>query len=226
MDENGDEVDFEGLDYLLHFLTIFWKVTAALVPPPEYCGGWLAFFCCLIYIGALTAVVGELASLFGCAIGLKDAVTAITFVALGTSLPDTFASRSSALEAPDADAAVGNIAGSNTVNVLLGLGLPWVIASLYYMNDDTTGGRYCVPSGSLSYSVLIFSIFALCTLMSLFVNKKMHGGELGGPKFSKTVISIFLITLWLLYVILSSMKTYGHISFGSERKIDAMGCPV
>lgn len=40
-------------------------------------------------IGVLTAVIGDLASQFGCWIGLKDAVTAISFVALGTSVPGT-----------------------------------------------------------------------------------------------------------------------------------------
>ncbi len=38
-------------------------------------------------IGLLTAVIGDLASSFGCTIGMKDSVTAISFVALGTSLP-------------------------------------------------------------------------------------------------------------------------------------------
>jgi len=38
-------------------------------------------------IGALTALIGDLAAFFGCSVGLKDSVTAITFVALGTSLP-------------------------------------------------------------------------------------------------------------------------------------------
>lgn len=38
-------------------------------------------------IGVLTAVVGDLASHFGCTVGLKDTVTAISFVALGTSIP-------------------------------------------------------------------------------------------------------------------------------------------
>jgi len=32
----------------------------------------------------------------GCVIGLKPGVTAITFVAIGTSLPDTFASKTAA----------------------------------------------------------------------------------------------------------------------------------
>ena len=50
----------------------------------------------------------------------------------GTSLPDTLASRIAAVEDADADAAIGNITGSNCVNVFLGLGLPWVICSVYY----------------------------------------------------------------------------------------------
>jgi hypothetical protein len=44
------------------------------------------------------------AEMFGCFYGLKDTVTAITFVALGTSLPDTFASSHAAKDDKTADA--------------------------------------------------------------------------------------------------------------------------
>ena len=83
-------------------------------------------------IGLLTAIVGDLAGIFGCLVGLKDSVTAITFVALGTSLPDTFASKTTATSERTADNAIGNVTGSNSVNVFLGLGLPWLIASIYW----------------------------------------------------------------------------------------------
>lgn len=83
-------------------------------------------------IGLLTAVIGDMASIFGCLVGLDDTVTAITFVALGTSLPDLFASRTAAMNEKHADNAIGNITGSNSVNVFLGLGLPWLIASIYH----------------------------------------------------------------------------------------------
>merc|ERR1712151_697825 len=59
-------------------------------------------------------------------------ITAITFVALGTSLPDTFASKTAAQMDPYADASIGNITGSNSVNVFLGLGLPWLIGAIYW----------------------------------------------------------------------------------------------
>lgn len=92
----------------------------------------MCFFSSLIAIGILTAIVGDLAAIFGCLIGLKDTVTAITFVALGTSLPDLFASKTAACSEKYADNAIGNVTGSNSVNVFLGLGLPWVLAAIYH----------------------------------------------------------------------------------------------
>ena len=59
-------------------------------------------------------------------------MVAITFIALGTSVPDTFASKLAAQNDPYADASVGNITGSNSVNVFLGLGLPWTMATIYH----------------------------------------------------------------------------------------------
>lgn len=71
----------------MHFLTVFWKVLFACVPPTEYCHGWACFVVSILIIGMLTAIIGDLASHFGCTIGLKDSVTAVIFVAFGTSVP-------------------------------------------------------------------------------------------------------------------------------------------
>ena len=129
--EDGEIEDISALDALLHFFSIGWKVAFSVCPPPQIWGGWACFFVALMCIGVVTAVVAEIANLMGCVIGLKPGVTAITFVAIGTSLPDTFASKKAATDDRYADSAVGNITGSNSVNVFLGLGLPWVIASIY-----------------------------------------------------------------------------------------------
>lgn len=104
----------------------------AFVPPTAIAGGWLTFFVSLLFIAILTAVVGDVAAIFGCLVGLKDSITAISFVALGTSLPDTFASMIAAKNSKTADDAIGNVTGSNSVNVFLGLGLPWLIAASYW----------------------------------------------------------------------------------------------
>lgn len=76
----------------MHFLTVFWKVLFAFVPPTEYWNGWACFFVSISLIGVLTAVTGDLASHFGCTVGLKDSVTAVVFVALGTSVPGGYLS--------------------------------------------------------------------------------------------------------------------------------------
>jgi len=86
-DECGEEKLPSCVDYVMHFLTVFWKVLFAFVPPTDYWNGWACFVVSILMIGILTAFIGDLASHFGCTIGLKDSVTAVVFVALGTSVP-------------------------------------------------------------------------------------------------------------------------------------------
>ena len=143
----------------------------AFIPPRRLYGGKLAFIIALSFIGAVTAVVGEFATLFGCCIGLKPAVTAITFVALGTSLPDTFASKQAAQQSDNADSAVGNVTGSNSVNVFLGLGLPWIIATLYWKVKYDSD--YYVPAGDLAFSVMLFLITAVICLIILVIRRNV-----------------------------------------------------
>jgi len=127
--EDGDIVDVEPMDAFIHFACIGWKLLFAMVPPPHYLGGWACFCGALSMIGVCTFVVGDFANLFGCTLQIKTTVTAISFVALGTSLPDTFASMTAAVQDVNADPAIGNVLGSNAVNVFLGLGLPWLIGT-------------------------------------------------------------------------------------------------
>ena len=149
MNVNGGDIENATAgDYVMHFLTFGFKILFALVPPAGMAGGWLCFVFSLLMIAILTAVVGDLAGIFGCLVGLKDSVTAITFVALGTSLPDTFASKAAAVGEKHADNAIGNITGSNSVNVFLGLGLPWLLAAIYHESQVSTGSA--LYSGRIS----------------------------------------------------------------------------
>merc|ERR1712083_659559 len=180
------------MDYIMHFLTFPFKVIFALIPPAGLLGGYPCFL-----------------------IWLKDEVTAITFVALGTSLPDTFASKAAAVNEKHADNAIGNVTGSNSVNVFLGLGLPWVIAAIYHYGSED---GFEVRAGALTFSVTIYIICAIIAISLILVRRFLPvfgqdglGAELGGNNILKYISAVILIFLWFLYVILSTLQTYQYI---------------
>ncbi|XP_040179217.1 sodium/calcium exchanger 2 [Rana temporaria] len=209
-DDDGREEKLPScFDYVMHFLTVFWKVLFAFVPPTEYWNGWACFFVCIIIVGMLTAVIGDLASHFGCTVGLKDSVTAVVFVALGTSIPDTFASKVAAQQDQYADACIGNVTGSNAVNVFLGIGVAWSVAAIYWAIQ---GKDFIVDAGNLAFSVTLFTIFAFISIgVLLYRRRPSIGGELGGTRLSKTLTAMLFIGLWFLYILFSSLEAYCHI---------------
>ncbi|XP_051723912.1 sodium/calcium exchanger 1b isoform X2 [Ctenopharyngodon idella] len=208
-EECGEEKLPSCFDYVMHFLTVFWKVLFAFVPPTDYWNGWACFVVSIVMIGLLTAFIGDLASHFGCTIGLKDSVTAVVFVALGTSVPDTFASKVAAIQDQYADASIGNVTGSNAVNVFLGIGVAWSIAAIYH---NSKGRDFKVEPGSLAFSVTLFTIFAfICVAVLMYRRRPDIGGELGGPRTAKGLTTMLFVSLWLLYILFSSLEAYCHI---------------
>ncbi|KAM9289767.1 sodium/calcium exchanger 3 isoform 3-T3 [Cariama cristata] len=208
-DESGEERLPSCFDYVMHFLTVFWKVLFACVPPTEYCNGWACFVVSILIIGMLTAVIGDLASHFGCTIGLKDSVTAVVFVAFGTSVPDTFASKAAAIQDVYADASISNVTGSNAVNVFLGIGLAWSVAAIYWASQ---GQEFQVSAGTLAFSVTLFTIFAFICISVLLYRRRPHlGGELGGPQGCKLATTLLFVSLWLLYILFATLEAYCYI---------------
>ncbi|XP_073950181.1 sodium/calcium exchanger 3 isoform X2 [Choristoneura fumiferana] len=196
-------------DYILHVVTLFWKIIFALIPPTDIGGGYVCFVISIVCIGLVTAVIGDVASHFGCTLGIKDSVTAIVFVALGTSIPDTFASKVAACQDQYADASVGNVTGSNAVNVFLGIGVAWTLAAIVHWSK---GEKFEVDPGNLAFSVTMFcSEAAVAVLVLVLRRRKSIGGELGGPRGIKICTSIFLFSLWLIYLTMSSLEAYDVI---------------
>ena len=57
------------ISWLVGWLSV--QLLFAFVPPPCILNGWLSFCVSLALIGLLTAIVGDLAAIFGCLVGLK-----------------------------------------------------------------------------------------------------------------------------------------------------------
>jgi len=216
----------------IHCIVVPWKFAFSFVPPPALGGGWAAFYAALTMIAFVTMYIGDTAEFMGCAMGLEPGVTAITFVAVGTSLPDTFASKRAATMDEHADNSVGNVTGSNCVNVFLGLGLPWMIGALYwssgpnaewiskyghienvqkYLAESGDTAVFVVKDPNLSFSVIVFSVCACCCLAVLQFRRKTFGGELGGPRGPAKMTACMFVGLWFVYAVSSIMKTYNVI---------------
>jgi Ca2+/Na+ antiporter len=226
-----------AVGWIMHIITVIWKVCFATVPPVALAGGWAAFVLGIAWIGLITIFVGDLAGLFGCVLGLPPAITAITFVALGTSMPDMFASKAAATSQDTADDSVGNVTGSNCVNVFLGLGLPWSIGALYWAamgptadfkaKFDTPAMRVAAPqagalidsgtagfvviAGALGFSVSVFCVCALLCLGTLLIRRQVFDGELGGPAGPRNATAVFFVLLWFVYIMASVLQIYGVI---------------
>jgi len=227
-------------DYVLHLVGLPWRLFFALVVPPlQYLEGWIAFVMSLLAIGALTAVIIDFAELFGCVTGVQDSITAITFVALGTSMPDLFASVTAASKEEFADASIVNVTGSNSVNVFLGIGLPWLMGALYWAcaeeewnrefgDSGFPVGSFIVKGGSdLSFGVMVFIVAALLAVFVLQKRRDRCGGELGGPYGLKVASTALLACLWVFYIALSIWKVnVGDVSFWDQLAALAVGVAV
>lgn len=121
---------------------------------------------------------------------------------------DTFASKVAAQNDKYADSSIGNVTGSNAVNIFLGIGIAWTLAAFV---NAYRGKPFRIDPGNLSYSVTLFCICAAICCMVLMIRRRF-GGELGGPTLPKVLTAMLFVGLWLFYVLMSSLEAYGVVS--------------
>ena len=177
------------------------------MPPRRWLGGWFAFIVALGLIGLVTAIISEVATVLECTAHLKLSLNGLLLVAFGSSLSDTFASISAAKSSKFADSSIGNIPGTNTASVFLGMGIPWIIGFTWWkLKYDT---NYVVPPGSIPFSLIIFVGCSLICFFILGVRRCCIGGELGGSCCSRIFSGVILILLWIFYVVFVAVEIYG-----------------
>ena len=130
--------------------------------------------------------------------GIPQLIIGLTIVAMGTSAPEAAVSISAALkntaENNSAAIAIGNILGSNMLNVLLILGVTSVIVALYVQVSTI---RYEIP----------FMIIVTCVLAGIGYFKG-YLGKIDG------IILWVLFLIYLFYLMKSAKK--GQIDVGVE----------
>ncbi|CAI7853789.1 unnamed protein product, partial [Closterium sp. NIES-54] len=195
---------------VVHAVCFLWKALCALlIPPPDALHGYPAFITSILVITLIAALVVELASLFGCVTGVNSFVVSITLLATGTSIPDLIASVVAADHLPTADSAIANINASNCIIVFSGMGIPWLITTLY--NEFVLGSANNVSTAGLGFSIIVFFLTTAVCMAILFLRRIMLGGELGGPRPLAWLSCFAFMLLWIVYMLLSSLNAYGIV---------------
>jgi K+-dependent Na+/Ca+ exchanger-like protein len=121
------------------------------------------FLVSIAVIVGLSWILVKSVIIFGDATAIPPVVVALTLLAAGTSAPDMISSVVVARQGRG-DMAVANAVGSNIFDILIGLGLPWLIAMGMGL---LTGGHTFVEVGTAD--LLSSTLLLLGTVFGLFI---------------------------------------------------------
>ncbi|XP_023294520.2 sodium/potassium/calcium exchanger 3 isoform X1 [Lucilia cuprina] len=153
----------------------------------------LTFVMCIVWIGSLSYVVAWMITIIGDTLKIPDSVMGITFLAAGTSVPEAV---SSVIVAKRGHGSMGicNSIGSNTFDILLCLGVPWLIKAVFFPIQP--GQNYVgINSAGLEYS----AITLLSTLFLLYLTFSCNKFKL-----DKKVGTACLV-MYLVFLIFASL---------------------
>ena len=119
-----------------------------------------ACLACVGWLIVLTLAMVLCCETLGALLGLPDSVVGLTLSAVGTSLPNLFASISVAKRGLG-NMAVSNALGSNSFNVYIALGLPWLLYTAF------VGPYHTLPADDIVGPVLVLGITLLAFLLLL-----------------------------------------------------------
>ncbi|XP_015951159.1 magnesium/proton exchanger [Arachis duranensis] len=191
-------------------LLLPWRFLFAFVPPCHIAHGWISFICSLLFISGIAYIVTRITDLISCVTGINAYVIAFTALASGTSWPDLVASKIAAERQMTADSAIANITCSNSVNIYVGIGVPWLIDTLYNFIAYREPLRI-QDAGGLSFSLLVFFSTSVGCISVLVLRRLIFGAELGGPRIWAWITCVYFMLLWIIFVVLSSLKVSGFI---------------
>ncbi|MTI19557.1 calcium/sodium antiporter [Fulvivirga sp. RKSG066] len=152
-----------------------------LFPPREYY--WTTFLFSIGAIALLCWVLVESAIGVSHILNIPEVIIALTVLAIGTSIPDMISSIIVAKQGRSG-MAVSNAIGSNIFDILIGLGLPWMLILLFTDKGVSTSVENLFESVILLIASVIF-IFGTLLITKWRIGKK---------------VGVFLIALYVFYL--------------------------
>jgi K+-dependent Na+/Ca+ exchanger-like protein len=156
----------------------------------------LTFINSILWIGFLSYFMVWFGATIGDTLGIPSTIMGLTFLAAGTSIPDTISSVHKAQEGKG-DMAVSNSIGSNIFDILVGLGVPWFIQTVFV----DFGGYVPIQSDNMTLNVMLLFVTLALVISSIHFSH-WH--------LSKT-IALYLFSLYVAFVTLMILLENGDI---------------
>lgn len=150
------------------------------------------FIISCLWIGFLTYILVWMIVIIAHNFNISESIIGITLMAFGSSVPDTYSSLV-VVRKGQGDMAICHSIGSNTFDLLIGLGLPWIAAIFYryMMNVPASNLHIQIYSPSMVYSCLVCILSIIIMWSMLYINNWTL----------KIKNSLALIFFYLLFVI-------------------------
>lgn len=150
---------------------------------------WWVFFISIMVIAGLSWTLVESAIVIAEFLHIPAVIVGLTVLAAGTSIPDLMSSVIVAKQGRGG-MAISNSIGSNIFDILVGLGLPWMLILAF------TGNTIHVATENLNSSIILLFATVLAILFLLLL-KKWKIGRMSG---------LVLIGLYVAYLVWSILQ--------------------
>lgn len=165
------------------------KALAVILPSPEKY--FRVFTISIVLIAALSWAMVESAVIISHILDIPEAIIALTVLAAGTSIPDLISSVFVAKQGRGG-MAISNAFGSNIFDILVGLGIPWMITIFI------SGQNVPVLTKSLVNSSIMLFASLIVVFIVIVINKWKVGKFSGG----------FFLLLYVAYLAWEIGKQY------------------
>ncbi len=174
--ENNKPVVLKTITHPIEFL-----IGKFFPSPKNY---YVTFLISILIIAALSWILVEAAISIAHILNISEAIIAVTILAIGTSVPDLFSSIGVSRQGRGG-MAISNAIGSNIFDILIGLGLPFLLIILI------NGAPISLDVYNLNMTAW-FLLSSIVVILVLFViNKWVVGKKIG----------VFLISLYIAFII-------------------------
>ncbi|MFO8054875.1 MAG: calcium/sodium antiporter [Bacteroidales bacterium] len=175
-------VNIKRLGLIRFLLWPFETLLRITFPSPRFY--MLHFFISIVWIAILSVLLVESAIKMSGILGISEGVIALTVLAAGTSVPDLIASVLAAKKGRGG-MAISNALGSNIFDILLGLGIPWLIVILVFGKSVEVSSQNIFTS-----MVLLFGSVIVVFLLLMYRRWKI-----------RRATGFFLLALYAAYLI-------------------------